>query len=364
MNKGLLAVMLLVSIASAGFGEVELAGSLRNDAILLKTTNAYSFNNILENKLTFSRRTDDWRFYSDLRIDLLYGDIARQNIRFALSPTVIINTNIMINYNVSLMRMFLRYNSSVGDFTLGKTYVNFGSPGVFNPFEVSKSVNFNDLKADKEGIFALLYDLAFNELSGGKMYLSPSSDLTNGAAGLSIYGNIAGFDAGLVYNRKAINTNLAGLYVKGDLEVGVNASWAFHFDDYYTNCYQEASAGIDYSFFDGKLVTALSVYFDERGANNTNDYKILGSFDRYFNAMYYVYGNAMYSVDEFLSLQFNVFCNLVDGSGLLMPMASYALADGLNLSLQAGFITGVESQEFSRDKLGEYSVLIRLEGKL
>ena len=261
MKRIWIVTALLMAAAGSGvFADIGLSGSVRNDAYFQKTTNDWRFGDILESKLIFTRKAEEWRFYGDLRVYLYYGFPAQ------LIPG---GTN---GFLVNIPRLFVRYNSPIGDFTAGKTYVNFGNPGLFNPFEVMKTINFSDLNYDKEGLLAFEYDFAFSDLSGGKVYISPATGITNSAFGGSMTVNLFGFDIGAVANRKAIDKNVGGIYLKGDLEVGLNLSWANHFNDRFNTNYNEASAGIDYSIFDGKFFTGLTFYYNEKGAMNTNEY--------------------------------------------------------------------------------------------
>lgn len=358
MKKMMIMTAVMLSVfTGASWSAVELSGVIRNDAAVLKTTNQFQFGDILENRLVFSRKTDDWRFYTDLRVFLYSGYV---------QPQVVLNTNMLpVAFAVALPRMFIRWNTSVGSFTAGKTYINFGNFGLFNPFEVSKNINFSDLAYDKDGLIAFMWEFPFGELSGGKLYVSPSTGITNSAFGGSLNVNLFQFDVGAVANRKDLNKNTAGLYFKGDIELGINGSWACHFDDRLTNVYSEASAGIDYSFLDGKLFTGLTFYYNERGAVNTNDYtNVSVTNDVYLKAKYYLYGTASYQHDEFLGFQMNVFFNLTDYSWLLSPSVSYVLADGLTGTFLFMAIFGDNSQEFSRRTYGEYAFLLRLEAKL
>lgn len=62
----------VILTSSDAFGNIDLSGSSRNDAYSLGTTNKTTFNDIEETKLIFSHKTDEWRFYADLRVDFLY----------------------------------------------------------------------------------------------------------------------------------------------------------------------------------------------------------------------------------------------------------------------------------------------------
>ncbi len=359
--KIILTVSSMLLISRFSFASIDLSGGIRNDAAFLKTTNNFNYEDILENKLLFTRKADDWRFYSDMRFYAYYG---------AIQAPAGIGTNFSIpgtsplNYSFDLLRAFVRYDSPAGIWTLGKTYVAFGNFGIFNPFEFSKTVDFSDLTYDKDGILALVYEHAFSDLSGMKVYAGPQGGVTNSWTGGSIFGHYGSFDGGLVYNRKGLGTNAAGIYLKGDLEAGVNLSYSYHFNDYLTNSFAEASAGVDYTFFDGKFYTALTYYYDERGATNTNGYKPYGFEDVYFTARHYLFGDVKYTYDEFLSFELYLFWNLIDLSGVIAPSATYTLSDGLDLTLMFSYITGKGSLEFSADNLEQYGILLRVEAKL
>lgn len=341
-------IVLLIPIY--GFSSIDLGGALRNDAVFVKTTNDFRFSDVVEAKLVLTRKTEEWRFYTDVRFTLYYGD------------ALLAVTN---GYSLNLLRMFIRYGSPVGFFTVGKTYVTFGLPGIFNPFEMDKNINMGDLTYDKQGLLALEWAFPFGDLSGGKIYAGPRAEVTNSSFGGTVFANIFGWDAGLVLNRKDVHRNVAGIFIKGDLELGVNASYAFHFNDLANTNYSEFSAGLDYSFFDGKLVLGANYYYNETGWTSTNDYTNRSvTNDTYLKARHYVYASAAYQYDEFLGFKFDSFINCVDGSLVLMPSVAWTVSDGLTLTLLGSFLLGEKNQEFSRDTLGEYSILFRVEGKL
>jgi hypothetical protein len=375
-------LFLLSLICSVSFASLTVNGLFRNDMIFsANTDNDIVFSDILETRLILTRRASDWRFYGDMRIYIYHGAVVESMVSRTLdSAEDYLGMPLMVDLgeifgeqfdytlmNFNLMRAFVRYFSPVGDFTIGKTYVNFGSPGIFNPFEMDKGLDFSDLAYDKEGMLALMYEAPLGVLSGARLYISPKTVLSNTAAGFSLYGNLLGFDFGMVFNRKEYNRNSVGVYFKGDLEIGVEGAWAFHFDDYFTNSngnFNEAKLGIDYSFFTGKLISALAFYYCEAGATDTDDYDYLSDLDKYFLAKYYLYGNITFVPDEFFSAQLDCFVNMIDFSAIIIPSVNYILADGFNVGLQFAYIWGDDDREFSRDRIGEYSLLLRFEARL
>ena len=370
MKRLLMFISLLFLFFSTGTAEIKLNGLFRNDFIIGDQTNKVGMSDVLENRLLFTRKTDNWRFYTDLRIYLLYGEAANTPFTITLPPwtngmsAIVIQTNLDIPVNLNLMRAFVRFYTTAGDFTLGKTYVNFGKKGVFNPFEMNKSLNFSDLEYDREGILALAWNMGWDNGLELSTYVSPQKGWTNSAGGFSTETHVGSFDIGAVYNRKQYGRNVAGFYFQGDIELGVHGAWAYHCDDYGNNPAHEINFGLDYSFFAGKLIIAADYYHSTAGATNTNAYTAVSHQDRFLQASDYVYANISYIRDEFFSAQCSAFVNLIDGSTLILPMMRYTLFDGLDWTVQGGILAGTKHSEFDPEKLGTWSLDVRMEAKL
>lgn len=365
---------LFATIAVTGHAELKISGSMRNDAIVSFMTNREVYNDILETKFIIQRKADDWKFYSDIRLKLLFGQSANMIENAAetfayylgsVEPNLAALSGSMFpTYFVTVPRTFIKFYTGIGDFSLGKTYVNFGNIGVFNPLEMNKSVTFTDLNYEKEGILGVEYDFMIGALSGGRIYVSPDDPLSNTGVGMSVYGNVGSFDIGLVLNRKQYNANIIGAYFKGDLIVGVHGGYAFHINDWGEDRFNEANLGIDYSFFKGKLIPSLTFYYCEAGAESVDDYVAVSDEDRYFQAKYYLYGNLTYAHDEFFSAGVDCFVNLIDSSGMVMPNVGYLLFDGLKFTLLGMYLWKDGDVEFSSDLNGEVSVVLRCEASL
>lgn len=360
-------VVILLCSSFQLYANIDITGTLRNDAFLTKYNEDSEYGDILEAKIILQKKTENWNLYIDGRAYLYYGYI----------------TEVLGTSDAKLMRGFIRYFTEMGDFTLGKTYINLGNPGIFNPFELDKSVNLSDLSYTKEGIIALEYAFAFGELSGVKAYAGHDSRISNYTTGLSFYSNAGSFDFGMVANRKGpekitaenedINQNqtleidntaknIGGVYFKGDLGVGMQGAYSYHIDDRKER-FSEANLGMDYSFFDGHLILNAIFYYNQSGADKTEEYQLTDEGETYFSAKYYAYGNIIYIFDEFLSADIGCFANLNDGSTIIIPEVVIVIANGLTMTLQGAYVTGTGTQEFSRDLLGQYSILLRVEAK-
>lgn len=359
--KRLYRVLPLLFLPLAAFADIDFRGSFRNDAMVMKQTNGVAYADLLETKLVMERKAEEdvWKFYGDIRLYGLYGTLGTQTLTLGTNS---FTTN--IETYLQLYRLFLRVNTGFGSFTAGKTYLNFGVPGVFNPFDRVKSYELNNPSGDRDGSFALQYEWLPDDFLNVSCFVSPDAYWTNTAGGLALFGNLGSFDLGALALRWGKATNIVGIYFQGDVELGVNLSWAFHFDDSFENRWNEASAGIDYSFFGGDCIAQLQFYYSEHGADRTNDYSLLPLPEQYFKGRYYLYGSVAYTVDEFTSFQLYGFWNLVDYSAVVIPAVKLTLYNGLDATLMGVAVIGGGSCEFSRDTLGEYSGIFRLEAKL
>ncbi|MES0491620.1 MAG: hypothetical protein ABUK01_16610 [Leptospirales bacterium] len=334
------------SVFTGDDGALEINGLLRNDAYVIKTSNPddYQFHNVLENRLLFEAKRLDWKYYADARLYLYGGEIAA----------------LYGDYNVELMRGFVRYYSTVGDFTLGKTYVNFGNTGVFNPFEFDKSVNFADLGYAREGLLALEHYFSWQDTSGITTYVANTTP-EELMWGVSPTVHLGTFDLGLVHNHVGPDNNISGAFFKGDLFVGVQGSWAVHSDDSYVPDYSEATVGLDYSFIDGDLLVSALYYYNEAGATSPSKY--IATTESFLLARHYGLLSVVGSIDEFWSVQLSAFVNLIDYSAVIIPSTVIVLTSGLSLTLQVSFFTADGNEEFSTTRAGDLITMIRAEGK-
>lgn len=349
MFKRSLLFLLLLSGAIPAFGEIQLNGALRNDLIFTYGTNdSVLYNYILENKLILQRKADTWRFYADIRAFAYVGTL----------------TNFYGPLRLDIMRAFGRVYTSAGDITIGKQYVSYGNAGLFNPFEMDKNVNLSDVSYDKQGLLGVAWDYVLSDLAGGTIYVRPEAALSNSGAGFGFKFNAGSFDIGLVYNRKGWNQNLAGLSLKGDLGLGINAAWAYHINDLGQDPFHEVSAGLDYSFFAGKLLLNIMAYYCDKGAAALSEYVPFVRDDRFFQAHTYMSSTISVIPSEWLRFSVDNFYNLVDGSMILLPSATFTLANGFTLSSLVSVLTGRGDSEFSMDRSGPVSLLLRAEFKL
>jgi len=344
--------------------EINISGALKNDSVFTILNKDTVFNNILESKLVLSKKTEYWKFYSDFRCSVYQGESIKElgeELNMPLAEEII---------KPELLRALIAYYTDYGDISLGKTYVNLGVSSIFNPFELDTQLNPSDLTATKQGILALVVDSNFGDLSGCKLYLSPEAKYSDIAIGLDFYTHIESSDIGVVLNHKDKNDNIAGIYFKGDMGLGVQGAYAYHFSDALEKQFFEANFGFDYSFLQGKLLINLLGYCNSYTSYKqsitllTKESNIYSNIPSFLDE-YYLYFNLNYVLDEFFNTRLDTFGNLRDHSVLLILTNTWILANGLSAALQVSMAEGETGSEFSSGNLGgKYNFLVRVEAKL
>lgn len=347
----------------------------RNDSYLsipheaLSSESTWQYVNLSESRLRIRHLGDRWTYYADGRLYMNYSGSSGET-----------------ETEARLIRSFLQLNSVYGDFRIGKSYVNLGVPEVFNPFELEKTIQYNDLTYDKEGLLAFDYNFSWSETGlirffGASPYKSDNYDqgvtstqnnendssANSGKemlGGLQLQSNFWMNDFALLVYHAAYNENIAGFFIRGDAVLGILLSYAFHFDDDAKKSFSEIQAGLDYSFWDGKIIPKIIVYYNEDGKSNQEYYGLEKYFSNsYLLARWYSYSSLQYVHDEFFSLQAGVFNNWTDGSSLLHISLLQVIRNGINFTLQYFIATGKGADEFSRSVYANGFLNFRLDVK-
>jgi len=336
----------------ANSAKLGIRGVIRNDSFASKLSAKELYGNVLENRLILEKKTESWQLFTDARF-YYYSGYIREFLGESKSV---------------LLRSHLRYFSDLGDFTLGKTYINFGIRSIFNPFEYNKLVTTSDLAYEREGILALEYSLSVGDTSefrlySGSQYLQDVSGNAHPTAafGISFSSNISNSEYGLIAHHKDVNINQAGGFIKTDYYIGIAGAYSIHFDDRVKYSFSQVNLGLDYSFFASKLLVSANVYYNDGGSSNFENYITSNEF--YFSAKVYGFYTVSIRQDQFLSYQAFVIHNINDQSLVLVLATSYILANGLAATMQVSSAQGRINTEFSTARSGEVSGLLRIEAK-
>lgn len=335
-------LIFLCQTSSALFS-LDIGCSIRNDFYAIDLSGDPYFGDILTTEITLSHSTDKWKGYSSF-------DFFFENSK----QTDYTNTTEFI-----IKSSYLRYYGNFGHVSLGKNYINFGINGIFNPFEIDKNIQLNEINYEKEGILNSSFYINIGNNSAIKGYLSPGDDTLQ--LGISASSSIEKLDAGIVFIHNETNNNKAGVFLKGDILVNLSVSAAIHFDDKLKNNFIEATSKVDYSF--KNVYMGLIWYYNQKGATSPNEYATINIPDVYLAARNYLFAQISFTQSEFASFSLYHFQNLEDRSGILTGEINYLISNGLKASLQISTAIGKIDTEFSSENLGYISTLVRVEGK-
>jgi hypothetical protein len=239
-------VLLFLLLPGLSFTESGIVGGLlRSDSIMTISTNGSPvWSQSEEARISFSPSGQNWKALIDARFFYLQpaANLALANYASLLPAANVSSLRSAIPLlgdaaYIVLPRAWLRFDLPYGNLTVGRFWPKTGVFGIFNPFEWNKTVGFTDTSFDREGVDGAAWNFGVTDTGEGQIFAAPGGTISNLAGGASLTMNALGFDFGAAALRKGFSTNVAGFYLKGDLLVGVNGSWALHFDDGLTNAY-------------------------------------------------------------------------------------------------------------------------------
>ncbi len=336
-------LFLFFLICSSSLFGLTIGGSVRNDFFALDLTGEYNFGDILTTGVTIEHKSDSWKSYSSL--EFLYENSKRTD--YTNSTKFVIKSS------------YLRYYGKAGHISLGKSYINFGSREIFNPFELKKKLEISELDYEKEGVMTGSFYIHFASLGSIKGFISPEDKKLR--TGISFNSSQKKFNVGIIFMHNEINNNKTGFFIKGDFLVNITLSAAFHFDDEFSNDFIEATSKIDYSF--NNFYIGATWYYNQKGATSSTEYLTINIPDVYLLARNYLFLQLSLKQSDFLSFTLYHFQNLNDNSGVVTGEVNYLITSGLKTALQISTATGKNETEFSSENIGALSMLFRVEGK-
>jgi hypothetical protein len=256
--------------------------------------------------------------------------------------------------NQNLDRAYVSGAFGVGDLTLGRQPVAFGSAKVVNPTDVLAPFSFQTLdKEERPGVDALRLRVpwgAMGELDTGWVagrngrpeenayFLKPKiyiweTDLT----GLIMRFRdqaLAGLDLARAVGGASVWLETAYVWA------GAFAAERLPEQDYF-----RLSAGADYNLADG-LYGFVEYHYNGAGTAQREEYLLQGARTAYASGAVYLLGKHYlapglnYQVTPLLSLAVQALINLTDPSAFLSPALEYSFADNVSLELGAFLAMG------------------------
>ena len=163
-------LLVLIFSSTSLWAKFSIGGSYQNQSTLGAGSEPTQFINSSELAIDLNYKDEGWRFYSDLRLGLFYGvgdliDFQPNNFLYVKD----FNGNSQLGLALDIPRMYVKINSIMGTFTIGRSYLNFGHASLFNPLEWFKNFSPTDPLATKPGVNLISLDIpmgAYNKEIG------------------------------------------------------------------------------------------------------------------------------------------------------------------------------------------------------
>ena len=370
MYRYLYVLLIILFSTPLSYAKLSLGGALENRSTMMAGNSPFEFQNFSRLKIDLNYKEKNWRIYSDIRLGLMYGENdfgGGVNDPTANIP-IAKNTDVILD----IPRLYMKIKSNVGTFTIGKTYLTFGQPELFNVLEWYKNFSLLDPTETKPGVNLISWDLGIGSYGKIGMFLGGDDEWEDVLGGVEFIFGRDSFEAGLVYQYKGDNQNVVGGFFKADVVVALLGSYAYHANDILTesgsrgyNDYHEATVGVDYSFLIGSrtLVVKQTFYFNSIGARDKKELLTTTLGDYYFRGGGYSYTSFMFTIDQFIQVGLDVIVNVFDGSGSVLPRGIFQVANNLMLDISMGSYFGSKGSEFAPSNKGGYnfSLFVKLE---
>lgn len=319
-----------------------LGGSVQHDTLGLLQDGAGHFASILEGRMVFQHKQPLWQVYGDARLYWKTGFAAADG-----------------ELTFALVRGYVRLTPGPLELTLGKTYLNMGAPGIFNPFSLDKTLSLTDLTRTREGREAVTAELRTGGFSGFKLLAAPGDPAWT--AGLEFFARPGGLDLTLGAVRLATNHNLLGGSLRFDPGVGISLAAAVHCDDHGRQPALEAALTLDWSI--GRWSFLLGGYANGRGSARREEYSSTPAAGTYTLGRLTLFLQNRLQLDEFISFTLDSFGNPEDGSLVFLPGLLWTVTEGLTCTVIISVPLGRDGGEYAPSRAGELGFLIRVLAK-
>ena len=324
MKKIVLCVLICILSVSV-FAKVKFNGSFANSSGITVIDGKPDFTNISQLGMKLQNSGEGWRLFSDIKLSAYSG-----------FDDAIIDKDIELD----IARLYIKTNLGPANIILGRDYLSFGTPFIFNTLEWTENSVVLDQTALKPAINLVSATLPIGAFGKFAAFVGGNDDMDVPLAGSELVLGTSGFEGGLTYQHKDWHTHIVGGFIKADLGVSLVATYAAHLQNVIVasdkfNHSHEVGLGVDYSFpiNYSSLLVSQSFYFNSEGEK------------------YHSYSSLALTIDDFSSCGVDCLLSLTDFSGSVMPRYGMILLDGLDLNFGMGINFGKENSELFINKM-------------
>ena len=293
---------------------------------------------------------------------LIFGNSVDRTIRqnFDLRWTAVAEKNFTVTHFVD--RLYLRYAFKMGDLTIGRQRISWGTGRVWNPTDLFSPINPASFdKIEKDGADAFSTRFYLGNFTDVELVYNPVNEFKESNYGARFRTNIRKYDfsflGGYFDRRIVIGGDFAGnLFTAGFRGEGIIS---IDENDFESN-FIKYILGLDYQFTP-EIYGLIEYQFNGEGKSNRSNYELnrLLAGEILNLSRNYLVLQSTYQIHPLLSTGISLNSNLNDGSGFFSGSATYSLTENFYTSFGALLPFGTTFDEYAY-----YPISIYLKGEL
>ncbi|MBN1301474.1 MAG: hypothetical protein JW995_09700 [Melioribacteraceae bacterium] len=231
--------------------------------------------------------------------------------------------------NQYIDRAFIRYSMDIGNITIGRQRISWGSGRIWNPTDLFNPINpVNFAKTEKDGADAVSFNYFIANFTDIELVLNPTEKMRNNNFGFRFRTNYNEFDLSFIGGRFD-NTVKIGLDLAGNLfDSGIRWEGIYSLKSDHAEEYLKYIIGIDYQFTP-ELYALMEFHHNGEGKSQKLYYQIqrLIRGEIINLSRNYLYAGLSYLISPLLTAMISNISNLNDKSGLFAFTADYSISE-------------------------------------
>ena len=263
-----------------------------------------------------------------------------------------------------LDRLFLAYNSAIGNFSIGRQPLTWGNGLLFNPADLINPFAPSDIIRDyKIGSDMVLYQNGFDLLSDLQLVIVPRTGDDNELdSSQSTYGvkmrlsfEPGDLDVYALKNYKDPIVGAGGVTYLGDGVLRSDLSWTYLEEESEVQSFFSAVLNYDYSWnwFDKNWYGFVEFYYNGLGESDPLDAlqnealrERLARGEIFVTGRYYVDALLQYEAHPLVNIFSTLIYNLEDQSFLFQPRINWNISQSVDLLVGINIAVGSDGSEF------------------
>jgi len=242
-------------------------------------------------------------------------------------------------------RLYLKLYSSLGNLTLGKQRIAWGSGSVWNPVDIFNPfvLSFAVREEDRSNVEAVRVEIPVGEAGGVDGFVLTDRPWSVTPQGIRAKWNVGRFDLAMSFVDQGNLGHQIGFDTAGDVVKDMGMRGEIVFKAAPAGDYTQAVLGGDYTLNNGVGLN-IEYFYNGQGSREKNNYN-WGTAESV--GVDYLYCSANKIINEITTVTVSLLTNLDDQSFMIYPQFTRSLSQNVDLSLEALITGGELGSEFN-----------------